>query len=89
MTRYVAHADTAAAAVEGGAVVLHMGTKCYYSLNETGAVLWRLLESGTTEDDAAAQLVQLYEVEAREARDAVSCLIADLLGERLVAAAVP
>lgn len=89
MTRYVAHADTASAAVEGGAVVLHMGTKSYYSLNESGALLWRLLEHGTTEQDAAAELMQLYDVEGAEARQAVARLIADLVVERLVAEAVP
>ena len=85
MTRYVAHPDTAFATVEGGAVVLHLGTKRYYSLNETGAVLWTLLEKGATEQEATARLVELYEVRDEEARLAVVGLINSLVDENLVA----
>lgn len=31
---------------EGDAVLLHLGTRMYYSLNETGLNIWRHLENG-------------------------------------------
>ena len=87
MTRYVARPDTASASVDGGMVVLHMGTKRYYSLNETGAELWRLLEGGTTVALAADRLVQVYDVARAEATRAADGLIRDLVIENLVAEA--
>jgi hypothetical protein len=84
MPRYVIAADAACAALEGGAVVLHMGTKRYYSLNETGARVWQLLEEGTNERDAAAHLVDDYQVEPSEANAAVVQLVAELLAEGLL-----
>lgn len=84
MTHYVARPETASASVDGGMVVLHMGTKRYYSLNETGAELWRLLENGTTVALAADSLVQLYEVSRAEAISAADRLIRDLVSENLV-----
>ena len=87
MTRYVACPDTASATVAGGMVVLHMGTKRYYSLNETGAELWRLLETGTTIALATDWLARSYEVTQTEASRAAERLIRDLLIENLVAEA--
>jgi len=87
MTRYVARPDTASATVDGGMVVLHMGTKRYYSLNETGAELWRLIENGTTLPLAADWLVRTYEVTRTEASRAADRLLRDLLSEDLVAEA--
>ena len=84
--RYVIAADAACAALEGGAVVLHMGTKRYYSLNETGARVWQLLEEGTSERDTAARLVADYQVDPGEANAAVLQLLAELLAEGLVEA---
>jgi hypothetical protein len=85
MLRYVAAADTACASLEGGAVLLHMGTKRYYSLNETGALVWQLLEEGATERDVVTRLVDHYTVAARDAEAAVGDLLAELLAEGLVA----
>ena len=82
--RYVIAADAACAALEGGAVVLHMGTKRDYSLNETGARVWQLLEEGMSERDAAARLVDDYRVDQSEANAAVVQLLDELLAEGLV-----
>ena len=83
--RYVVAADAACASLEGGAVLLHMGTKRYYSLNETGALVWQLLEEGATEGDVVRRLVDRYMVAAGEAGAAVAVLLAELLAEGLVA----
>jgi hypothetical protein len=83
MPRYVVAADTAS--LEGGAVLLHMGTKRYYSLNETGALVWQLLEEGVTEGDVVTRLVDRYTVAAGDAKAAVGELLAELLAEGLVA----
>lgn len=84
MTRYVVSPDAAYAAVEDGAVVLHLGTKRYYSLNGTGAAIWQMLEDGIAGADIVTRLVQTYAVGADEARDSLAALLTELAAERLV-----
>ena len=78
MKGYAIPGDVACAAVEDGAVVLHMGTKQYFSLNETGAAIWRLLEDDVPLADVPRRLSEGYDVAVDEARAAVDALIAML-----------
>ena len=86
---YTISADAAFAAVDDGAVVLHMGTKRYYSLNETGMFVWRRLEDGSGRADIVAQLVDEYEVGIAEAEMAVGRLLEELVQESLIHAVAP
>jgi hypothetical protein len=76
--------DVACAQVDDGAVLLHMGTKRYFSLNETGAEVWRLLEGDVSIDDIPQRLSERFDVAAAEARIAVAELIAALVAEELL-----
>ena len=84
MIRYVVSPDAACAAVDDGAVVLNMRTKRYYSLNETGATIWRLLEDDVVVEDVVRQLIDLYSVGEREAGDSVDVLLGALVDESLI-----
>lgn len=84
MIRYVISPDAACAAVEDGAVVLNMRTKRYYSLNETGAAIWRLLEEDAVVEDVVRQLIDRYAVGEREAGDSVDALLGALADESLI-----
>lgn len=85
MTRYAVSPDAACAAVEDGAVVLNMRTKRYYSLNETGATVWRLLEDETAVEGVIARIVELYDVDEAVAGRTISVLLDELAGEALIA----
>lgn len=76
--------DAAFAAVEDGAVVLHMGTKRYYSLNETGTFVWRRLEDGDPRPTIVTAMVETYDVGIAEAEMAVARLLEELEQERLI-----
>lgn len=76
--------DAAFAAVEDGAVVLHMGTKRYYSLNETGTFVWRRLEDGDPRTKIVTAMVETYDVGIAEAEMAVARLIEELQQEQLI-----
>ena len=82
--QYAIPSDVACAAVEDGAVVLHMGTKRYFSLNETGAEIWRLLEADVSLADVPARLSERFAVEIDEARTAVDSLLRVLQEKKLL-----
>jgi hypothetical protein len=82
--RYTISPDAAFAAVEDGAVVLHMRTKRYYSLNDTGAFVWRRLENGTARAMIVTEVVDEYDVGIAEAEIAVARLLDELVQEDLI-----
>jgi hypothetical protein len=84
VTRYVISPDAACAVVEDGAVLLHMRTRRYYSLNETGATIWQLLTDHVPIDEIAGRLAEQYDVEHAAAGEAVARLLADLVDESLL-----
>ena len=84
MTAYSLSPDAACAAVDDGAVVLHMGTRRYFSLNETGAAIWRMLEDDVALDEIPARLGTLYAVDAAVASSAVDRLLGELAAEYLI-----
>lgn len=84
MKRYVISPDTACAVVDDGAVLLHMRTKRYYSLNETGAAIWQLLTDEVPIDEISIRLAERYDVDRPAADEAVGCLLDDLAAESLI-----
>lgn len=86
MTRYEAVPQAVFAEVPGGGVVLHTGTKRYYSLNQTGARIWALLEAGGDPDATADVVAAEYAIPAVEANRAVSDLIDGLVKAGLLRA---
>jgi hypothetical protein len=81
MSRYRAAPGALAAAVEDGTVVLDMRSNRYFTLNETGAFVWGLLERGATESEIVERVTEEFEVAAAEAEAAVRELL-DTLRER-------
>jgi hypothetical protein len=84
MTGYLLSPDAACAAVDDGAVVLHMGTRRYFSLNETGAAIWRMLEDDVAREDIPARLGSLFAVDAAIATTALDRLLEELAAEHLI-----
>ncbi len=89
MTRVAPTADAVFAGVAGGGVVLHTGTKRYYSLNETGARIWSLLEEHGDPERAIATVATEYGIPRDKAVAAVTDLVAQLTGAGLLRDAAP
>jgi hypothetical protein len=70
---------------EDEGVLLHMDTKRYYTLNETGSVIWNHLGRGLSLSEIAEKLQQEYEVEIQQAQNSVVRLAQELKQEKLVA----
>jgi Coenzyme PQQ synthesis protein D (PqqD) len=82
--RYVRHPDLRLADVEGDGVVLHLGTRRYFSVSESGLVLLQALEKPQSVPDLVQALLERYEVSPQQAEASVrqfleTCRTADLL----------
>lgn len=87
ITRCSIPADVACASVEDGTVLLHMGTKRYFSLNDTGAEIWRMIEQDVPVADIPAQLTAIYDVPLADAHVAVGELVVALAEQGLLTVA--
>ncbi len=65
-------------------VLVHLPTNRIYELNDTGAHIWELIESGASRSTVIADLVDQYAVETAEASRAVDALIEELRREHLL-----
>lgn len=81
---YRLSSDAACADLDDGAVVLDLRSKRYYSLNETGAAIWRLLAGGVARAEMPARLVERYAVTEKAAEAACDRLLAALVAEELI-----
>ena len=47
--------------IDGEAIIINLDTGAYYSLRETGAAIWQLLEQGATGQAISAELIRRYD----------------------------
>ncbi len=66
------------------AVLLHLGTKAYFTLNETGLRIWQMMNSDITLMEISERLQNEFDVSAEKARESVLNLIGELVHEKLV-----
>jgi hypothetical protein len=71
---------------DGMAVLLHLQSKLYYSLNGSGAFMWRLLESHEVKTPAELidRVTHYYEIPQETAQSDVEEFLEDLLQENLL-----
>jgi hypothetical protein len=71
---------------DGQAVLLHLDTKFYYTLNATGVAVWKVLESANaTREAIASELAKKFRVDAESAARDVEPVLAEMLVEGLIA----
>ncbi|HET6889924.1 MAG TPA: PqqD family protein [Pyrinomonadaceae bacterium] len=70
---------------EGGeGILVDLNTKQYYCLNETGALIWRGLEKGSTIEEIVSEMQTVYEVSREHALTSVAKLLATLESNKLI-----
>jgi len=69
------------------AVLLHMSTQHYYTLNETGSFIWQRLERGCSIDEIRSELEQHYDVSSEQAAQSITALLQELCAEHLISLA--
>jgi len=65
--RYIRHPDLRLTALEGEGVVLHLGTRRYYSVTESGLDILEALAVPRTLDELVTVLTGKYEVSVDQA----------------------
>ncbi|MBN8611254.1 MAG: PqqD family protein [Deltaproteobacteria bacterium] len=70
---------------DGTGLLLHLGTKLYFTLNETGVLVWKTLVAGpATRHRLVDVIAERYEA-PRETIDAdVAAIVEELIGDQLV-----
>lgn len=81
---YKVSASALVATLDDGSVVLDLRTKRYYSLNETAALVWSMLEGDHRMEDILRRLCETYAVSDEEARRSLDTLLAELEAQELV-----
>jgi hypothetical protein len=77
--------DVVVTAMPGGdMILLHLATRQYLSLNETGAFLWKLMDNSTSLAGMSQALFNRFEVTPEAAEEAVGDLLRDLKEHRLI-----
>lgn len=66
------------------AVLLHLDTKRYYTLNETGTRIWELLQQSRNAQEIALALQDNYALTDQEALPLLLAFVDELLQEGLV-----
>ena len=66
------------------AVLLHLDSKNYFTLNETGLFIWQMLNDDNTPGEICEKLPEKFDVAPEKARDSVINLIEELIDVKLV-----
>jgi pyrroloquinoline quinone biosynthesis protein D len=78
------HPATAWRVIGGEGVLLALDSKILRGLNPAGSRVWELIDGRRSTDEIAAQLVEEFDVELRQARQEVETFVDQLLAKGLV-----
>lgn len=67
-----------------GAVLLHLESQIYFSLNQTGTLIWKAMKQGLTLQEICHRLQKEFQVGEDEAEQSVLALTRDLAQHKLV-----
>lgn len=73
------------AEIDGEVVVLDTERSRYYSVNESGAALWKALSEGTTRTALVQMLLDEFDVDEARATADVRTFLADIAAQGLLA----
>ncbi|MGE0666727.1 MAG: PqqD family protein [Sphingomonadales bacterium] len=76
--------DVTAKVMDGEAVIIHLGTGIYYSMDGVGCAVWECITAGGDVDAIAGSLADRYGIDRSVASADVGRLIEDLIDQQLV-----
>jgi hypothetical protein len=81
---YLSNPDVVSTELGEEAVLLHLQSQRYYTVNETGLAIWSLLAEPRSLDEIVDALAQDFEVTREDARTAARAFLDELLADGLV-----
>ena len=69
-----------------GAVLLHLESQVYFSLNETGTMIWKAMKQGLTLQEICHRLQKEFQVGEDQAEQSLFALTRELAQHKLVQA---
>jgi hypothetical protein len=79
------HPEVVDTEMEGeGVVLLHLESQIYFSLNETGTMIWKAMKQGLTLQEICHRLQEEFQVGENQAEQSVLALTRDLAQHKLV-----
>lgn len=84
--RYRHHPELRLSVIEGEGVVLHLGTRRYFTVSETGVVILEALATPKTTEELVAVVMDRYDVTADRARASVEAFLDRCRQSELVSA---
>jgi len=70
---------------DGTGLLLHLGTKLYFTLNRTGVFVWKTVESQPrTRSALVSAMVERFDCSSEEVERDLSPLLDEMIGERLL-----
>lgn len=85
MRAFAKHPEVIYTELEDGAVLLHLESGFYYSLDTVGLEIWRQLNAGVPLEAIAPALAQRFDVDPDAAETAVAAFVDELVHERVIA----
>lgn len=70
--------------IDNEAVILNLKTGDYYSLNATGAFIWKLLENKMTTNTLTDKVVEEFGIDKKDAIRDIKLLLKDLISEKMI-----
>ena len=70
--------------IDGEAIIINLDTGAYYSLRETGAAIWQLIEQGATGQAISAELIQRYDSSLPTIEAGLQSLLDELVQDQLI-----
>lgn len=81
---YIRHPDLRLTAVDGEGVVLHLGSRQYFSVNATGVTILEQLRTARTLTELVAAVTSEYDVDEDEATRTVRAFLDRCIDSALV-----
>jgi hypothetical protein len=85
MRAFAKHPEVIYTELEDGAVLLHLDSGFYYSLDRVGLEIWRQVNAGVPIEAIAPALTQRFEVGQETAAAAIDAFVDQLVRERVIA----
>lgn len=82
-SKVVASDSVAMSELDGGAALLDLERNIYFSLNGTGAVIWKAIEKPSSMDDVCSAVAEQFVVSVDQCRSDVTRLIGQLMDAKL------